>query len=276
MHRRLTFLFLMLLAAGSVEAQWIEAPGRGWVQVSLFHQDTRTRFDERAERRDFFADGHAVTSALYVTGAVGLVRGLDAWVQVPLQRLQFDDVAGERERLGLGDPRIYLRAGPALLGLRPVPIAIRVGVKLPGGDFPVDANVIPLGEGQRDVEVLLEVGHADPRGRWYVAGWSGYRWRFENAEAARTPGHEVVGFVNAGASLRGPWHARILAEGWRGRAPLIQGLRIPSARQALLQVTPTLGWDTPWGTLDAGVRVPVAGRNLPAGATLTVGFFRRW
>lgn len=273
---RLAAVLLSTAPVWTAHAQWIEPPGTGWVQVALYHHDTRSTFDTERNVRRIFADGHSVTTSLYVTAAGGLVRGLDAWLQVPVHRLQFDNSAAERKRTGLGDARVYMRVGPALFGIAPpLPIAVRAGVKIPGSDFPVDAEVIPLGEGQMDVEVMLELGHSFyPRPR-YVNGWLGYRWRTENTEAARDPGNEWFGYAALGGQYRAfGW--KFAVEGWFSATPHIQGIPIPSAQREILQVMPSLGYTLGPGLLELGTRIPLLGRNLPTGAALFVGYFFTW
>lgn len=275
-----TLVFLILISVvltqRPAQAQWIEPPRTGWVQVALYHHDTRTIFDTERNTRRIFADGHSVTTSFYVTAAGGLVRGVDAWVQVPLHRLQFDNSAAERERTGLGDVRIYLRTSPQAFGYTsPIPLAVRAGVKVPGGDFPVDAEVIPLGEGQTDVEVMLELGHSFYPRLVYVNGWVGYRWRAENTEAARKPGDEWFGYIAFGGQMKAlSW--QFSAEGWVSKTPQIQGLNIPSAKREILQVAPSIGYAIGPGLLEIGSRIPLLGRNLPAGAAVFVGYFFKW
>ena len=275
MRAVLALVVMGAFAPGRTSAQWIEAPGRGWGHVSLSHHDTRRTFGPEGEPERFFADGHAVTTSLHLTSAVGLFRGADAWLQLPAHRLVYTDAGGRRERLGLGDPRLYLRFGPSLLGLKPVPVALRFGVKLPVGDFPVDAEIIPLGEGQRDWEAMVELGYAFQDRPLYVMGWAGYRWREADRERATDPGAERLAFAAVGGRYRRlVW--KLAGDGWLGRPALIQGVRVPSARRAFLQLLPSLGWETSVGVVELGGRVPLAGRNLPAGPALVLGYFARW
>ena len=264
-----------MLAPGQTSAQWIEAPWSGWVHFSVSHHDTHRLFGPDGQLQRIFADGHAVTTSLHATAALGLVRGADAWLQLPAHRLVFTDAGGRRERLGLGDPRLYLRFGPSLFGVRPVPVALRFGVKLPVGDFPVDAEVIPLGEGQRDWEWLIELGHAFREKPLYVMGWAGYRWREANTQLAWHPGDERIAFIAAGGRYRRlVW--KLAAEGWLGRPPRIQGVRVASARREIVQALPSLGWQAGRGVIELSGRLPLAGRNLPAGPALGLGYFVRW
>lgn len=225
----------------------------------------------------FFADGHAITTSFFLTGAVGVVRGADVWVQVPVHRLSFDDAGGERDETGLGDVRLFLRLGPKLLRARlPVAVAVRGGVKLPGADFPVDAEVIPLTEGQRDWELMLEVGHSFHPFPLYVMGWFGNRWREENEEVVRDPGDERFAFAAAGGDLPAGFTWKFAWEGLWGLAPRIERLTVPTAKRRLQQLFPSVGRRLGPGILEVGGRIPVSGRNLPAGPALMGGYFLSW
>jgi hypothetical protein len=254
-------------------AQWVTAPGQGWVDATVFFQDTRETYQFDGVRRPIFADGRARTLSTFFTGAIGLRTGLDAWVQVPVHRLRFDDAADERVSTGLGDPRLFLRVDPTFFGGPSLPLAVRGGVKLDGGDFDVDAEIIPLGEGQRDWELLLEVGRSlAPRPIW-VAGWVGHRWREANLVAARHPGNEWFWYASTGGEL-GPVVWQVGAEGIRGGPWVIQGIRLRSARREVIQVFPSVGTRMFGGELRAGVRGTLSGRNLPAGTAIFVSLFR--
>ena len=278
---RLAGLCLMaMLGAGPAAGQWVEPPGHGWAQLSVYHHDTRTRFDATGRRDSLFnAEGRAVTTSAVLTAAVGLVRGVDAWLQVPYHRLAFDDVAADRRSVGFGDPRLQVRVGPAVFGRR-FPVAVRGGVKLALGRFNRDAEIIPLSEGQRDYEVLVEIGHSFYPRPLYALAWAGYRWRGWNDEIDRKPGDERLGYVAAGGQVRGVvW--KLAAEGLWGRPPrrrLPGGPELTLAldRRRLIHLLPSLGCRLGPGVIEVGGRIPVAGRNMPAGAALVVGYFGRF
>jgi hypothetical protein len=278
---RQTFAVLVFLAffAGSrAEAQWIEKPGKGWLQAVVYHLDTTEEFGPTGDTQDFFADGHVVSTSLFVTAAVGLTRGVDAWGQLPLHRLEFNDAAGDRDKTGVGDPRLFLRLGPELFGVSnpgPLAVAIRGGVKFPGAEFPVDAEVIPLTEGQRDWELLLEVGTSFYPRPLYAYGWVGYRWREENEKIQRDPGDERLAFAAVGGELgRLTW--QFAAEGLWGLTPMIEGIPTVTARRKIIQLFPKVGWKLGPGAVELGGRIPVDGQNLPAGSALTLGYFTTW
>jgi hypothetical protein len=275
------FLFVALAAAlggtgvTPAAAQWVQAPGTGWMDVTVSHLDTRHQFWLDRSRRTMANGGHAVTSSVFLTSAVGLVGGLDAWVQLPFHRLRFDDFAGERVRTGVGDPRIHLRAGPELLGLPVIPVAVRGGFKWPAGDLDVNAEVIPLGDGQWDAEVILEVGRSfHPRPLWAMA-WAGYRWRSPNHETARDPGNEEFWYAAIGGEVRGlGWKGAI--EGLRGEPWVLHGIPIPTAARELTQFLGSVDRSAGPGRAGLGFRRPFQGRNLPRGTSLTLHYFLRW
>lgn len=263
-------------APADLTAQWVEEPGEGWVDLSVYHQDTREGYGARGERGPLFAGGHAVSTSAVLTVAGGVAPGVDAWIQVPFQRLRYDDFAGERLRTGVGDTRLYLRAAPLRLLGSDLPVAVRGGVKVPVADFEVDAEVIPLGDGQIDWELMVEAGHSLHPFPAYLAGWVGYRWRRPNRETRREFGDEAFFLLQAGGG-GDPWSVEAVLEGWTTvTTPVFEGVPLSNAERELLQATGTVGYAAGPGSVRAGARTSLAGRNLPAGVALVLGYFGRW
>jgi len=252
-----------------------ELPGDGWVQATFFHHGASSFFNAAGDTQSFGADGRVETSSVFLSDAVGLVRGVDAMVQLPLHRVRFSDGSGTRARSGVGDPRLYLRVSPELAGIEGIPIALRGGVKWVGAEFPVDALVIPISEGQRDWEVMLEAGHAFADLPVYLRGWAGYRWREPNEAVSREPGNERFAYLALGGPLgRIGWELAI--EGLSGLTPRQQGFAVPTSRRQLVQVYPTLAAVVGPGQVELGGRVPLEGRNFPTGPAVSVGYSWRW
>jgi len=275
--------WLLVLGIGSAlpsYGQWIEPPGTGWAKLQVAHQDTQQRFDENGVVESYFTeDARSITTTVRFTAAVGLWRGIDLWVDVPYHRLAFNDVTNDRLTTGLADPRLFVRVGPSLAGIDDLPLAValRGGVKFPVGDFQLDAEQISLSQGQRDWELLVEVGKSLHPWPVYVMGWAGYRWREVNAETQKKPGDEQLVYVAAGGTIdRVRW--KLALDGQFGRPPIRTdfGLELEQDRQELLQLIPTVGWGVGPGAIEAGVRVPLHGRNLPAGPVFTLGYFLTW
>jgi|GEM_PF-1451833 len=246
----------------------------GWVMVSALQVSTRKTFDSQGDRRPLLADGEFVVRSLYLSSGVGLARGVDAWAQIPVHRMRYADVGGERERAGLGDARFALRVGSDLVG-RSWPVAIRAGVKIPGSTFPVDATVIPLTEGQRDAETSIESGRTFHNNAFYMMGWVGYRWRSANRAAARRPANELFSHLAAGTAVAGT-RVELGVDLLRAGDPTQLGFAVPAARRQLFQLTPTMTRKVGPGDLEFTVVLPAAGRNLPTGAGLSAGYRVGW
>jgi len=210
-----------------------------------------------------------------VTAATGLWRGVDAWVQIPVHHLTFNDAASQRDETGFGDLRLFLRADPSLMGVSTVPVAVRGGIKIPAAEFPVDAEVIPLTEGQVDLELFLETGYSFFPTPIYAMGWVGYRWRLAKGDV-RNPGEEWLAYVAVGGDIGTRFLWKLAGEGLWGGTPLIDRVPVENARRRMIQVFPTLGFVLGPGAIDIGARIPLSGRNLPAGPALIMGYFFRW
>lgn len=267
---------LVALAVWPLHAatQWVEAPRQGWVSLSAYHQDTRESYDLEGERGDFPGNGHAVASSAFLTVAWGLATGLDTWTQLSFQRLVFDDLTGRSASSGPGDARFYVRLNPFLLGGRAIPIALRGGVKVPVGDFDVGTSVIPLGDGQRDWELMLEVGRSFYPAPLYVMGWAGYRWR-ESRDAGRVDFGDERFFYMAAGGTAVVVDFKVALEGWYGATPVFNAVRAVGAEREMLRSSLSLLLGVGPGQVELGARVPLRGQNLPAGSDLVLGYFLR-
>lgn len=250
------------------------AAGSGWIQLSTAVNRATESFNPLGNRQDFIGGSTFRTRSAYLTAAYGITEGLEVWGQVPVHHLRAETASAESSSTGLGDLRAALRLSPALVGLD-APIALRVGAKLPGSDFPVDATQLPLTEGQEDFELSVESGWAPAFAPLYLAGWSGYRWRSENEGSRHRPGDEWFAHVAVGGSL-GTIGWAVGVDALWGKAPVDQGILLTSQRRRLIQVVPTLAAPVGPGLLEASVPVPLSGRNLPAGYGASVGYRWAW
>ena len=223
----------------------------------------------------FLGNGEATTTSAFLTGAIGITWGVELWAQVPIHALNFDDVTGTRERTGLGDPRVSLRIGSELFTDDVWPVSIRAGIKFAGSEFPIDAAVLPLAEGQVDYEVAVESGWSFGDLPIYALGWIGYRWRTEEAVSETKPGNERYAHLAFGGLL-GSVRVELALDALDGGAPSRSGLLIPASARRLIQLTPTLGWSLGAGSLELGAQIPISGRNLPTGAGVSIGYMVPW
>ncbi len=250
-------------------------PGEGWVQLSVFRQRSSEVFGTGGSRQPFLAGGRLRTQSVYLTGGIGVVGGVDLWAQLPLHDVSYADDGGARQRAGVGDPRFAVRVAPQIAGITGIPLAVRGGVKLDGSRFPIDATIIPLGEGQVDWELSVETGGSFAPVPLYLLGWVGRRWRGLNREAAREPGDEWFGHLATGGPV-GAYRWEVAVEYLRGDPPRHLGLEVPASRRRLLQLQPTAARQLGPGDLEVTVLLPISGRNLPAGPGFSLGYRVAW
>lgn len=278
-------LCLLPLSAGPALGQWIEPPGTGWADLSLAHQRSQTQFSKNANvvaLSSLDPEARSTITTFRFTGALGLFRGVDAWVDIPFRRQTYQVTEGRLSTTGIGDTRIFLRGGPALLGVTSLPfaVALRGGVKWPTGTVETEVRSLSLSQGQRDWEVLIELGRGLHPWPVYVTGWAGYRWREEKEALRLNPGNEWVFYAAAGGSVGNfVWKAAV--DGFTGQ-PTVNidtGTEYPS--RELVQLIPTAGWQVGPGALQVRLRIPVHGRStrsasLLASPTVTLGYFLDW
>ncbi|MDZ7780636.1 MAG: hypothetical protein U5R14_12005 [Gemmatimonadota bacterium] len=249
--------------------------GEGWVQLSTSFTTATESFNPTGDRQDFLGGSTFDTRSAFLTASYGVTRGLEIWGQVPVHRLRTEGGNGGVSRsTGLGDIRTAVRVSPALVGVE-APVALRLGYKQPGSDFPIDATELPLTEGQRDVEVSVESGWAPVESPFYVSGWAGYRWRSENTDTEHQPGDEVFAHLAIGGTL-GVLGWELGVDGLWGGTPVDQGLRLSSQDRQLIQIVPTIASFVGPGNLEITAPIPVSGRNLPASYGLSVGYRIGW
>jgi hypothetical protein len=248
--------------------------GAGWFQVAGYGQQAERFFGPRGSRQPFLADSEFTTRSVFMTGAVGVITGLELWAQVPFHRLQVNSAAGSSTSAGVGDIRAAVRISPEIVGLE-APFAIRFGAKIPGSNFPVDATVLPLTEGQRDWEVALESGTSLAGLGVYTMGWIAFRWREENLKTDRHPGDEFYAHLAVGGTVAGV-ALELAADGLWGNAPLAQGFLLEGDKRQLIQLQPTIGFQAGPGRLEANVQIPLSGQNLPIGTGFSLGYRVSW
>ena len=134
-------------------------------------------------------------TAAFFEYRLGRGSGFEALFQLPVYNIRFDDFAGDRSSTGIGD----LRAGARWNFTQDTVVAtLGAAVKFPTGEFVNDAEIVPVGEGQTDFEVDVEVGRSLWPRPGYVNGRFGYRFRTENEENGIDPGDEVFWSLEGG------------------------------------------------------------------------------
>jgi len=266
-----------MTGAERAAAQWPAGAGGYWVKGSAFYHRTTTEYRPDGAERPFLNNNAVSESAAFFLDAlVGVTDRLDLWVQLPYFDLDFDDDTERRHSEGFGDLRASARVNLLKLRGGSIPVSARLTVKAPLSDIAIDAEVVPLGEGQWDYEAWLESGVSLWPFPAYAVLWAGYRWRTLNTETQRRPGDEIVLLAEfGGTEVLGVLGGKVVVEGVFGRAGVIQRVQLgPDDRRRIVYVAPTVLFTLSSSTiLEVAARIPLTGRNFPAGAPLSVGLF---
>jgi hypothetical protein len=256
------------LPAASEAGAWVLPRGVTNLQVALLHQDTTERYFLDGERTPYFFEGRNRTSALYLEGRHGFTDRLEGMVQIPFFTLRFDDLADDRRSNGLGDVRAGLRYN--VVQQFPV-LTADVQVKFPTGDFNNDAEVVPVGEGQWDVDLAGEVAHSFWPRPFYVNARAGYRIRSPNEESGIDFGNEVFWLFEGGYELNRRLGLKVVARGLHGDEATSFGIPIPTLKREAVYLEPGIVIRaTPTWFVEIGVPFTVAGRNWPAGPIVSL------
>ncbi|KPJ75445.1 MAG: hypothetical protein AMS19_13950 [Gemmatimonas sp. SG8_23] len=280
MRRALSAALVGLLAAAvPASGQWPAGAGNFWGKVSFFHHQTTEQFRADGEKKPFINTGaESISQAIFLDLNVGVTDRLDLWLQAPYYDLEFNDAAGDRKSTGIGDVRLSARYNLFQLREGSLPVSARFTTKFPVNEFPIDAEIVPVGEGQFDFEAWLEGGLSLWPLPAYSVVWVGYRWRLENSKTTRKPGNELVFLAELGGTeLVGGLGGKVVLDGIFGEPGAIQGVQLGSVdEREILYLAPTLFYSlTPSTLLEVGVRIPLQGKNYPAGAPMQIGLFRR-
>lgn len=269
---------LVVLAAGTLLgapspawAQWTQGrAGRVWVKSALFWQRTGQEFDAVGTRRERIDQGMSNSRAVFTDVIVGLHPRLDLWIQIPFLDLAYSSPTEDLHSRGFGDLRVWLRWQPIRLAAS-TPLALRVGAKAPLGFAPLDVTIVPLGEGQWDLEAFGEIGHSFWPAPVYAELWVGYRARFANATTLKDPGGEYVFLLEGGVNPSARTLLKATLDGFASRNWIVEGIETSTSRRILtLQLGGAVRVAGPmW--VEAGGRLPLAGRTFPAGMQLVLG-----
>lgn len=253
---------------------WVQPTRSWWGQLSLFHQDTRERYFLDGERIPYFFEGRNRTAGLFLDLRYGVTGRLEVDVQLPVYRLQFDDLADQRSSTGPADLRL---AGRFNLLKGSTVATVGAAVKFPTGDFVNDAEVVPVGEGQYDFDLTAEIGHSFWPRAAYVSALAGYRFRARNGESGIDPGDELVWSVEGAHRVVSRLSLKGVARGLHGGTSTSFRLAIPTLRREVVYVQPGLVWDLGSDRgLELSVPITVKGRNWPAGVSVGLGFYSRF
>jgi hypothetical protein len=289
---------IMGLAAAPAHAQWVEAPGSGWISFSTSYRNSSEKFGPTGDvgsiirLDDMMAmmmgedmpnprTGSVRTVSSYLTMALGVAPGLELWVQPSYHRLRYEDSSGTINDSGFGDTRVYVRASPTRLFGSSVPFTIRAGLKVPASSLDVGVNDIQVSDAQRDWEIAAEFGHSFwPRSLYFTAS-AGYRWReagelgprMWQAAGGTDFGNETFFNLSLGGGTDRALGFKAQLEGWYGGTPRFGTMMPEEQARELLRFIPSLLVTAGPGQIELGSRLPLSGKNLIAGPEWVVGYF---
>ena len=236
----------------------------------VLYQDTTERYFLDGSRIPYFFDGRNRTQALFVDYQRGLTDRLDVKVQLPVFSVSFDDLADDRTSTGLGDLRVEARYNVVS---SPFVAAVGSTIKFPTGEFENDAEIVPVGEGQYDFDLFVEVGRSLWPKPGYVTGKLGYRWRAENQDTGIDHGNEILWHVELGWQLHRRVWVKGLFRGLYGLDSTTFDLVIESLRREVVYFQPGVTFAvTETSGIEFTVPISLRGRNWPAGPVLAVLF----
>jgi hypothetical protein len=264
------------LAPARLEAgAWVLPKGEIWAKASLLRQTTDERYFLDGERIPYFFEGTNESTGLFFDLRYGLAERLEVGAQLPMYDLRFDDLADSRRSTGIGDLRLAARY--AVLRGGSTVATVEGAVKVPTGEFVNDAEVVPVGQGQWDFDVVLSVGHSFWPRRAYVTGRVGYRFRTANDENGIHPGDELVWSAELGHRIVSRLGLKLAARGLHGGRSRSFGIEIPTLKREAVYLSPGLTWELgPARGVELSFPFTVTGRNWPAGLAVGIGFYSRF
>ncbi len=285
---RLLLLAALFLPIKLYAGAWTLPRGTLWVKSALFIQRTSDRYASanlfcgdrpcrNGERTPYFFNGRVESTASYFDIWYGVTDRLELQFQIPYFHISFeDDVNPDRPSTqDIGDVRFGLRYRTPL---RPIVATVRIGAKAPTGFFNKDSEVVPIGDGQWDLELSIELAKSFWPFRAYSNVEVGYRFRFEpDLETTNlVPGDEVFFLFETGynvtervvliAGLSGFWGQEFVAKLQGGAFPLV------NSERRILYVQPKVYWQAVANLgFEALVNVSLSGKNYPAGEIFGFG-----
>ena len=293
MHKRglllyITFLILILPTEGLFAGAWTLRKGRLWVKPAFLIQRTSERYaaqtlfcgDRRCrngQRTPYFFNGRAELNAIYLDIWYGLTDRFELQLQLPYFDIAFeDDVNPNRpSSQGLGDVRFGLRYR---IPFKPIVTTFRIGAKAPTGFFNKDSEVVPIGDGQWNLEVSADFG----RSFWPLPAYTnlsvGYRFRFEPDLQTTNldPADEFWFRAETGIKVHSTFEIKTLLEGFWGQEFTAlfadSNLRINNSERRILYFKPGIGWMIfePL-KFELSAMFSLSGKNYPAGRIFILG-----
>lgn len=286
----LVLVFCTFMVAGTAHAgAWTLKKGHLWIKSALLYQKTSDQYYSRntpcplgvncteGQRVDFPFDGESELTAVFVDVHYGLFDPLEIYLQVPFFDIQFTDLASP-QRPGTSD------IGDVRFGVKyrflatPLVASLSVQAKAPTGFLNKDAEIIPVGDGQWDLELIGQFG----KSLWPVQSYLnldlGYRIRFAPAleTSSVEPGNEFFFRGEAGYNVLENLVVKFALSGLYGdpfkNHSFDTPFDIPESEREVLYVEPGISLQVVRGlAFETSVQVSVSGKNYLAGEVFNVG-----
>ena len=254
--------------------------GQLWVKSSFIYQKTDERYYSRntpcpsghdctrsGQRVPFPFDGESEFSGVYWELNYGLTDHLELKVQVPFFDIEFTDVANpdRPSTSGIGDIRFGARY--RLINM-PVVSTFKIEAKAPTGFFNKEAEVVPVGDGQWDLEFGGQFGKSLWPQPAYVNLDLGYRIRFapDITTSSKDPGNEFFFRGEGGYNVLKSLLIKAAVEGLYGNNFQEGDFTVRESERRVLYFEPGIYWvaKAPLA-LEAFVRFSLSGKNFTAG-----------
>ena len=278
----------LMAAPAPVDAgAWTLPKGRVWTKVSWFRQTAQEWYIDVPEpvlldygtfgthsigtRRPYRFNGEYDSRALFIEGFLGVTDWFDLGVQVPYfdQAFEDDTRSDDPSDKGWSDMRVFAKTR---LLQKPLLLTLKLGAKIPTGEFRNEEGLIPVGEGQWDFDVIVQAG----RSLWPLPTYAnidvGYRIRKINEEIDRDPGDEWLVNAEIGAQPRSWLTMALKYELLRSGKGETFGIRSATLIKRISYLAPTVAVRIRGDTwVEGAVRTSLGGRNFPAGRQWIIG-----
>ncbi len=281
---------LFLLPGDLLAGAWTLPRGHLWTKLTFMYQSTNEEYVsvggagrppdpsityQAGDRARYRFNGNYNSRAFFFDIFYGVTDRIDVGAQVPFFRQQFQDASiltgfGEpRTATGFSDIRGFFKYRAFQKHLINT---LTFGFKAPTGNFVNEDGLIPVGEGQWDLDFIVQLG----RSFWPVRAYAnldvGYRLRLKNDKIDRDPGNEWFYTAEAGYTPIANLLLALKLEGIRGKPATVFGIQTSQDVKRVTYLSPTVSFGpVNHFSLEAALRISINGRSFPAGQMLVLG-----
>ena len=281
-----TWVFSLVLTTNSYAGAWTLKRDQLLVKTSFLYQKTQDRYYSRntpcplghvctssGQRVPFPFNGESQVTAVYIDFNYGLTDGLELRVQIPYFAIEFKDLANsERPKsTAVGDIRFGARYR---FLTNPFVSTLRVEAKAPTGFFNKDSEVVPIGDGQWDLEFMGQFG----RSLWPVPAYVnldvGYRLRFAPDIATSTiePGNEFFFRGEGGYNVLKNLLLKVALTGLYSEKFVVENLTILDSQRRVLFFEPGIYLKVKENlAFESSIQFSLSGKNYTAGQVFNLG-----